>query len=499
MLKKCYGLVLGLVVLAGSACVTPTHASSASVIITNVQAGSQASAQEERIALYNNASFEADITNWCVVNKVSVQFACFVPKTSTERIMLPGYSYAFIASEKAAETHPQANYSIIYASSVGGGGTIIASSDTISLLDKEGHYVNQVTWESSIASTQQLSRTKIGTLPDFYLNMNSANDWQKKTYSVFPDSQVVYRDMFEEPELPEVPVDPVDPDPVHILPAIITELLPNPAGSDTGEEFIELYNPNLNDAVILEDYRLSVGPSFEKTYILTIYTLEPGEYKTYSNAELNFTLLNSSSKAKLVTDQAVVANEVPAYTAPPEGESWALIDGIWQYTDSPTPGAENRAHSRSEDKEGAETGASSTSSSPKPCAANQYRSSETNRCRLISSASVSTLPACKEGQVRNPETKRCKAVVASTTPAACKEGQERNLETGRCRTVKKLSPAGFGIKGATTQNQSGLGWYMWAAIAGIVLLISGYAVWEWREELRKALERIKAKFAGGSN
>jgi len=44
-----------------------------------------------------------------------------------------------------------------------------------------------------------------------------------------------------------------------------------------------------------------------------------------------------------------------------------------------------------------------------------------------------------------------------------------------------------------------MGWYIWAAIAGIVLLIVGYGVWEWREELKKLFQTAKAKFAGKAN
>jgi hypothetical protein len=78
-------------------------------------------------------------------------------------------------------------------------------------------------------------------------------------------------------------------------------------------------------------------------------------------------------------------------------------------------------------------------------------------------------------------------------------GQERNPETNRCRTIKQLSTATYGVKGATAQQQGGMGWYMWAAIGGIVLLIVGYGVWEWREELKQLLNALKAKFAGKPN
>jgi hypothetical protein len=497
MLKKCYGLFLGLVVLAGSACVTPTHASSATVIITNVRAGGQASALEEGVVLYNNSPFEANVTDWCVINKLLVEFACFTPRTQNEKVILPGYSYATVVSSKAVSGADQSRYSIVYESSASSSGTIVAGADSISLINEEGVYVDQVSWSSSISSLQQLMRMKLSILPDLYLDNNSTTDWQKVAYVDFPSSQVIYRDVnAEEPELPEEPTDPIDPiDEIPLL-AIITELLPNAVGSDTGNEFIEIFNPNEQREVILEDYRLAVGPAHEKVIKLDMYVLKPLEYKVFTNTELAFSLLNTSSSASLTTDQAILSSEVPAYASPPEGESWALIDGTWQYTNQPTPGFPNILSVVTANKDDSEV--SSNEPVSKPCASNQYRSPETNRCRLISTSTSSSPVACKAGQERNPETNRCRTITVSTS-VACKEGQERNPETNRCRNIKQLSTADYAVKGSTTQQQSGMGWYMWAAIAGIVLLIIGYAVWEWRDELKQLINALKAKFAGKVN
>jgi hypothetical protein len=181
------------------------------------------------------------------------------------------------------------------------------------------------------------------------------------------------------------------------------------------------------------------------------------------------------------------------YSSPPDGESWAFIEYTWQYTNQPTPGASNLLRMSQDEPEVA-----TSVSVPKPCASNQYRNPETNRCRLISSTTTNTPAPCKVGQIRNVETGRCKAV-ATSTATACKEGQERSAETNRCRTVKKLSTANYGVKGTSSQQQTGMGWYMWAAIGGIVLLILGYGVWEWRDELKKLFQMVKAKFAGGMN
>lgn len=507
MLKKCYRLFLGLLVVTGSACVTPTHASSASIIITNVRAGSQVSASEEGVVLYNNSSFEADVTNWCVTNKSAVKFACFTPASQHELSIIPAYSYATIVSAKAVHDVNQTNYSIVYEPSNGSSGSIVASADTISLIDRSDQLVDQFGWTSSISSSQQWVRTKLSLLPDLFIDTDNSIDWRKATFTEFPVGQLQYRDSpsdtpsedptNEPPEEPaDEPTDHQDPaaQPEKLLPAVLTELLPNAIGSDTGNEFIEIYNPNTTADISLRGYRLSVGLALEKSIVLDEYILKAREYKVFTNAELAYSLLNSSSRVSLFMPNGDIASEAPAYNSPPDGQSWALIEEGWQYTNQPTPRATNLRSLLEVEGQG-EVVASSTL---KPCAANQYRSPETNRCRLLSSSASSSPTPCKVGQERNSDTNRCRAI-ATTTTTACKEGQERNLETNRCRNIKQLSAANYGVKGATTKQQGGLGWYMWAAIGGIVLLIVGYGVWEWREELKKLLRVAKAKFAGKQN
>jgi hypothetical protein len=453
---------------------------------------------EEGIVLYNNSSFEADVTGWCLTNKTQVKFVCLTPHDN-ETIIIPAYSYATIVST-VAQVNPTPNfYTATYESVNHSSGAIVASSDTISLLDADSQLVNQYSWTSSLSSTQQWARTKLSTMPDFYFNTNSAGDWQKLTYTTFSASQVVYRTLpIDEPTDSEPPVDEpnsTEPNTSPILsPAIITELLPNAAGSDTGNEFIELFNPNEEGNISLAGYQLAIGQALEKVITLGDSVLKPGEYKVFTNTELSYTLLNTSSRVSLKTSQGSSANETPAYDSPAEGESWTLIGDTWEYTNQPTPGAAN-LKSIVSDVSQTET---ITTSTLKPCAANQYRSPETNRCRLIASTTSTTPTPCKEGQERNPDTNRCRAI-ASVKATECKAGQERNPETNRCRNIKQLSTASFGVKGASTQQQAGMGWYMWAAIGGVVLLVVGYAVWEWRDELQKLVSVIKAKFAGNAN
>ncbi len=177
------------------------------------------------------------------------------------------------------------------------------------------------------------------------------------------------------------------------------------------------------------------------------------------------------------------------YSSPKDNYSWALIDSVWQYTAHATPGFMNTLGSEG----GVESSDDSSSTAAKPCAANQYRNPLTGRCKLMATA-ASTQIACKTNQERNPETNRCRIITSIAEPTPCKEGQERNSETNRCRGIVKMSEAGHAL-GVQSKTDTAVRWYYWAAIGAILLLIVGYAVWEWRHELGALWVKVRLAFA----
>lgn len=500
MLKKKWILLLGLVLLTGSACVTPTHASSAaSVVLTHIQATGALGPKDEMVALYNNSPNEVDITGWCLMNKSHAPFACFVPTNSAQAHYLPSYSAAVVVTELFLESRERTPETVtqIFVAAAQSGGSIVNGTDTVSLIDADGEVVDEFSWSTAMPSGKIAVRSKSATDPRVYETIDLDLAWR---YASFPTVDVPYSQV----ELRTVPPDESNGDtaeppnqedvdgPDVVLHPLLTELLPNPDGSDTGKEFIELYNPTNSD-ILLNDYRLRIGPNLEKVYAFPADAAVPAfGYVAYTNDRVKFTLLNSSSKVQLEYKTELIGESV-AYENPPEGQSWSRIDAVWRYTDVPTPNAENR-NSIDPKIDTAEEPSNKSSSNLKPCAENQYRNPETNRCRLLNAETSSTAQPCKEGQERNPETNRCRSVKASTEPAPCKEGQERNPETNRCRTITKMTDASHGVKGATTE-QTPTNWYFWLGIIGIVSLIVAYGIWEWRVELKNLALALWRKFA----
>ncbi|MFZ1250152.1 MAG: lamin tail domain-containing protein [Candidatus Microsaccharimonas sp.] len=500
MLKKLRVLFLGLVVLAGSACVTPTHASSAfGVVISRVQAAGPSGAKEELIVLHNNSATEVDVTGWCLVNKAGIEFICLEINNSITAYAIAPYSSISIASNEfvASSGHNNDYFPFIYTVTNQSSGSIVTSSDTISLFNAENKLVDVKSWSSSISAGKVWSRVQLTATILLYADTNMPVDWVLENASPAPASMLVI-DLSEggdegtieagEEELESQP--PGGDTAIELHDPLITEILANPTGIDTGKEFIELYNPNTEDAVILNPYTLLIGASSFKSYSFPAGALiEPLGYATFYDTDLGFTLNNTAGRIQLKKGDKAL-DQVVEYASSKEGLSWALIDQSWQYTEKITAGFLNLATPIKSIEV-----IPQQSSQPKPCAENQFRNPETGRCKLIATATSSLAP-CKVGQERNVDTNRCRNVsTGSSTLTPCNAGQERNPETNRCRNLSKISDSDYGVKGITTEQGSEVKWYYWLAIAGVITTIIGYGVWEWRQELSVVYKRLVSRFA----
>ena len=124
------------------------------------------------------------------------------------------------------------------------------------------------------------------------------------------------------------------------------------------------------------------------------------------------------------------------------------------------------------------------------CPEGQARSTETNRCRSLATLAKATLTACGEGQERNPLTGRCRSIASAVAELLpCDEGYERNLATNRCRKValSAMPLAPYPVQPVGVSDASKMMWWVLAAVAAAAL---GYALWEWRRELRTIPSRV---------
>ncbi|MFA6272077.1 MAG: lamin tail domain-containing protein [Patescibacteria group bacterium] len=120
---------------------------------------------------------------------------------------------------------------------------------------------------------------------------------------------------------------------------IVSELLPNPVGSDAEGEFIELHNIT-NNRIDLYGWKLSdlSGAMFS----FETQSIEPRGYLAVLREQSDISLNNSGGEKVILhhPDENVV-NEIEYSGSTPEGKSYSLLDsGKWAWT-KPSPGASN--------------------------------------------------------------------------------------------------------------------------------------------------------------
>lgn len=308
----------------------------------------------------------------------------------------------------------------------------------------------------------------------------------------------------------------------------ISEILPSPRDCsplDTSLdclEYVKLYNPT-TAPIDMSAFRLRSGykgqsATSSNTFLLS-GLIQAGHYLTVTAAADGrpLTLTNGGGYVWLedmygVKLYGATMQDYPdAGSDSRKGQAWAYdtADGAWKWTSRPTPADAPSVFPASVEVETA------ADTSLTPCQPNQYRSPETNRCRLVPVPEITTLAACSPGQYRSPETNRCRSVEIAASLTPCTAGEERNPETNRCRRMtvaeSKLTPClpsqernpetnrcrnkaaalaskdtPFPVEPAGQTAASFTGWWV---LGGIFVAAASYGIWEWRQELLKAGSR----------
>ena len=279
-------------------------------------------------------------------------------------------------------------------------------------------------------------------------------------------------------------------------------------------EYVKFYNYS-DGPIDFTNTALHIGTLSSSSSTPLAGVVQPGEYALFATGASGGALEISNSGGYVWLSDVygvtqydnTIVEYADASSATHKGQSWALIDDLWQWG-VPQPGGANMplpvvvepttqaaapTPCRSDQYRNPETNRckliTTASTSLTPCAANQYRNPETNRCKAIVSAS-STLTPCAAGQYRNPETNRCKAIAttaSSLTP--CSEGYERNPDTNRCRksTVASIPTVEGAVETVVDGEGSTIGWLAFGSVAGLAL---SYSAWEWRREVAGLFSRM---------
>jgi hypothetical protein len=472
-----------------------------SVIISEVQTGGLSASgaedgKKEFIELYNTNEQPVDLTGWHL-EYLSASHAGVGPPT---RVLsdLSGHIQAKGSMLVAYKDYIAAADLTFGQDSTATGGLLARSGGHVRLVAADGQTIDLVAWGSA---------TKIGA-------------WWKAPE--IPPNFSIQRQLGQSEQTFDAPTSQTSPagggwlPDVHNTPlcsgVVLSEILPNPGGTDSGHEYIELYNPT-NTVINLEGCSIGVGET-SKTYAFPDgSTIAAGAYVAYYDSQTGLALPNATAQSvRLVTTSE--ESTVLYMDDMSDDTAWAYIQGVWQATKQPTPGAPNVLLSETLPDPGAPNEGSEAQPTPISCPAGKERNPETNRCRTIpppisvaackpgqernpdtgrckALTTLASPAACKPNQVRNPETNRCKAVAATTVAKDCPVGQVRNAETNRCRKATP-SPANLSKVADVTAKQPPNGLRLW--IVGIVGIGAvGYAAYEWRTELYARFRKVRPK------
>ena len=123
------------------------------------------------------------------------------------------------------------------------------------------------------------------------------------------------------------------------LKIVFSELLPDPMGTDTDGEFIEIRNDGSDDAALTG---WSIRSKSEKIFNLPDVIIAAGSYRYFSYAESKIVLTNTGSELTLIDADGQNVDFI-SYAGPTKtGQSYAKNDiGQWQWTPLLTPGRAN--------------------------------------------------------------------------------------------------------------------------------------------------------------
>lgn len=513
-----------------------TAAPSENLVIMQLQTGGNGSgtASQEFILLYNSSDLDINITDWCLEYSSASNgltfntLSCVETADDRTEIWLSADGYATFSTSEFKLANPGFTADFTFSAGIAGAG------GHVKLVDHTQQEIDRVGWGSAVnaegsspapthSAGELLTRNSLAPLIDTDSNLADFSSEpimeeivgglyeQETIIDACPNLEDVQNIVPEgygidesgmckldvclnldglQVALPEGYQKLVGSDECSLIPLenaviFITELLPNAPSLDTGQEFIELYNPN-NRAVNLEGYRLQIGPGFTKEYVFTSRTINPGQFIVVSDSETGVVLPNSTGQQlRVISPAGNTVSSSSAYVNADDDVSWALVEDQWIFTNQITRGSANKPY-----LEPAVDEVQGTTSVLAPCAAGKFRNPETNRCKTIATGTSQLVP-CDADETRNPETNRCRKTSTATSDLVpCEEGQERNPDTNRCRNVASvLSDATELPQIVDVKTVSTAGQINWSVIVVAIIGTIGYMVYEWRSEIQHRFAR----------
>lgn len=307
----------------------PAQADAKPIVISELQPGTQASAGDEFVELYNNTESDLDISGWTLYYKSATGTSWSKKATIAPGSTIAAHGFWVLASVIPANTQFNSG--------------LAQTGGNIQLRNGSGKTADQLAWGNgdsplgsvapAPASDEVLARDFDDATQTMLNSDNNFNDFSLSTTATPGGIPVAATAGGGDQSAG-------DSGPASYPAVIINELLPNPASpqTDGNDEFIELYNPTGAD-VSLTSWSLRDGGG--KVFEFKDKTIPAGGYLTLYSKETGISLNNTGDTVSLLTPDGSVLDTTPDYGNAKEGMSWGLVNGEWTWTVSPTPNTAN--------------------------------------------------------------------------------------------------------------------------------------------------------------
>jgi hypothetical protein len=299
-----------------------SKAVSKDILITEIQTGSEVSATEEFVEIYNNGIDSKDISGWSLYYKSATGSSWIKKATIISKVLNKGEFFVFSANMSGDIT-----YSSTF-SDLGG---------NIQIRDSVGLVVDQFAWGSANSPLgSAASESKPGQ--SMYRIYDFESAIMQNTDDNFNDFEI--SNTPTPSKLPELIVPEEDTEPIKYLPLELSEIFPDPAAplSDTSDEFIEIYNPNSED-INLSGWKLVDESGSE--FIIKNSVIAAGSRLAIFVVDSKITLNNTGDSIKLINPNGELVDESENYEDAKEGLGWIKYNQAWVWAVSATPNAVN--------------------------------------------------------------------------------------------------------------------------------------------------------------
>lgn len=319
--------------------------------------GTENSANDEWIELYNSSETETNLDGWLLKS------ADDTPKINLQG-KIPGKGF-FLLERTDDQTVPEITADLIYV------GALNNNGEKLRLIDSQGGLIDEIDcsigWLSGDnASKQTMERKNLtgwqtsaepgGTPKQINTQLTTSpvipSDSEESRPSETPEQQDTGDSSAAPPlqndneppasitdALPEI--QPSLPQPIKYPSNVfINEILPSPQGADTEQEWIEIYNSN-DFEVDLNGWQIRDTVGQSRTYICpTASKIAPQGFLLLPRTDTKITLQNSGDTLELLNPNGEIVHQAN-YPKAPIGQSYNRTPADWQWSTTVTAGKEN--------------------------------------------------------------------------------------------------------------------------------------------------------------